>query len=273
MIIFLIGSIFFWFQEVEREISFRTESGLYYSYYKQLVNSPSIKQGTLQNQWSVSDRGGGGGLCPCESILFYYRPKRSFGQGNVFTGVCHSVNRGGVPDQAPPGTRQVHPPRPGRYAPLTRQVHPPRPGAHPPDQAGTPFWDQVPPRTGTLTRTRQIHPQDQAGTPPRPGAHPPDQAGTPPRTRYPPGPGKYTSPPDQAGTPPWDQAGTPPRTRYIPPWAQVHPPRTRYTPPGPGTPPGSSRPQNTVNDRLVCILLEYILVFIQFWQKLCHIIG
>ncbi|XP_050394567.2 probable C-mannosyltransferase DPY19L3 [Patella vulgata] len=37
-----------WFtniQEVEREISFRTESGLFYSYYKQLVNSKSISKG------------------------------------------------------------------------------------------------------------------------------------------------------------------------------------------------------------------------------------
>ncbi|XP_023930612.1 probable C-mannosyltransferase DPY19L3 [Lingula anatina] len=37
-----------WFsniREVEREISFRTESGLYYSYYKQFVNAPSVKQG------------------------------------------------------------------------------------------------------------------------------------------------------------------------------------------------------------------------------------
>ena len=25
----------------------------------------------------------------------YYRPKRSFGQGNIFTPVCHSVHRGG----------------------------------------------------------------------------------------------------------------------------------------------------------------------------------
>ena len=30
---------------MEREISFRTESGLYYSYYKQLVNTPSFVQG------------------------------------------------------------------------------------------------------------------------------------------------------------------------------------------------------------------------------------
>ncbi|GAB6022522.1 hypothetical protein CHUAL_006629 [Chamberlinius hualienensis] len=38
----------FWFssiKEVEREISFRTEQGLYYSYYKQLVNSEDFIQG------------------------------------------------------------------------------------------------------------------------------------------------------------------------------------------------------------------------------------
>ena len=35
-------------QEVEREISFRTEQGLYYSYYKQLVFAPSLKEGFLQ---------------------------------------------------------------------------------------------------------------------------------------------------------------------------------------------------------------------------------
>ena len=31
-------------------------------------------------------------VCWCS---FFYRPKRSFGQGNVFTGVCDSVHRGG----------------------------------------------------------------------------------------------------------------------------------------------------------------------------------
>lgn len=35
-------------KEVEREISFRTESGLYYSYYKQMVNAPSITQGLYE---------------------------------------------------------------------------------------------------------------------------------------------------------------------------------------------------------------------------------
>uniref|UniRef100_A0A673WPL3 Dpy-19 like C-mannosyltransferase 3 n=1 Tax=Salmo trutta TaxID=8032 RepID=A0A673WPL3_SALTR len=37
-----------WFsniKEVEREISFRTECGLYYSYYKQMLRAPSIQQG------------------------------------------------------------------------------------------------------------------------------------------------------------------------------------------------------------------------------------
>ena len=68
----------------------------------------------------------------------YYRPKRSFGQGNVFTRVCHSVHRG-VPDQAPP-------PGPGRYTPRDE-------AGNPPDQAGTP--------------------PDQAGTPPGPGRNPP----------------------------------------------------------------------------------------------------
>ncbi|XP_045076651.1 probable C-mannosyltransferase DPY19L3, partial [Coregonus clupeaformis] len=36
-----------WFshlKEVEREISFRTECGLYYSYYKQMLRAPSIQQ-------------------------------------------------------------------------------------------------------------------------------------------------------------------------------------------------------------------------------------
>jgi len=35
------------FQDVEREISFRTESGLYYSYYKQLVIARSFSSGIL----------------------------------------------------------------------------------------------------------------------------------------------------------------------------------------------------------------------------------
>jgi len=41
----LLSIYYICLQEVEREISFRTESGLYYSYYKQMVNAPSITQG------------------------------------------------------------------------------------------------------------------------------------------------------------------------------------------------------------------------------------
>ena len=37
----------FCLQEVEREISFRTETGLYYSYYKQMVLAPSVTQGNI----------------------------------------------------------------------------------------------------------------------------------------------------------------------------------------------------------------------------------
>ena len=58
--------------------------------------------------------------------------KRSLGQGNIFTPVCHSVHRGGSTwPGTPPGTRytppdQVHPPR-TRYTPQTR-YNPPGPG-------------------------------------------------------------------------------------------------------------------------------------------------
>lgn len=41
---------------MEREISFRTECGLYYSYYKQMLQAPSLLQGT-----------GAGGTCRCSS--------------------------------------------------------------------------------------------------------------------------------------------------------------------------------------------------------------
>ena len=93
------------------------------------------------------------GVISCAS-QHYYRPKRSFGQGYIFAGVCHSVNRGGaVPDQA-------HPPW---------QVHPP---------AGTP-------------PSRKVHPPPGRYTP-LPGRYTPLKAGTPPR--YTPPPGRYTPP-------------------------------------------------------------------------------
>lgn len=42
---FTSSHFYFPLQEVEREISFRTECGLYYSYYKQMLQAPSIQQG------------------------------------------------------------------------------------------------------------------------------------------------------------------------------------------------------------------------------------
>ena len=36
---------------MEREISFRTEQGLYYSYFKQLVEAPSLSEGLHQLQF------------------------------------------------------------------------------------------------------------------------------------------------------------------------------------------------------------------------------
>ena len=100
-----------------------------------------------------------------------YRPQRSCGQGNVFTGVCLSTGGEGVClsacwDARPPWTRQTPPdqadtpldqadppdqadtpgpgrhPQPGRYPPRPSR-HPPRPGRHPPDQADTPLGSRL----------------------------------------------------------------------------------------------------------------------------------
>ena len=109
-------------------------------------------------------------------------PATKLGQGYVFTGVCDSVHRGGVPDQ-------VHPP--------TRS--PPGPGTLPLDQVHSP--DQVHPRT-RYTPPDQVHPPG-PGAPPRYTLLGP---GTPPRTRY--------TPRDQVHPP---RPGTPPATRYPPP--------------------------------------------------------
>ena len=105
----------------------------------------------------------------------YYRPQRSCGLGNVFTGVCLSTGgrvsasvHAGMPD----------PPGPGRL-PQTRQTpwdqaDPSRPGRHPPGTRMTPPQDQADTPLGPgrqPPRTRQT-PQDQAD-PPGPGRHPP----------------------------------------------------------------------------------------------------
>ena len=57
---------------------------------------------------------------PIMRPMAYYRPQRSCGQGNVFTGVCLSTGGEGVCLSA---CWDARPPQPGR---------PPRPGRHPP---------------------------------------------------------------------------------------------------------------------------------------------
>ena len=65
---------------------------------------------------------------PLQLLLNIYWPQRSCGQGNIFTPVCHSVHRGGLP-QCMLG-----------YTPPTRPL---TPGADPRDQ--TPPQEQTPP--------------------------------------------------------------------------------------------------------------------------------
>ena len=125
----------------------------------------------------------------CRKLDFdnIYRPQRSC-EGYVFTPVCHSVHRGGVPEQVPPQDQvdppdQVHPL--GRYTPgtrytlQTRYTHPPRTRYIP--QTRYIPWDQVhpptPPGPGTLPRAGT--PQDQVHPPgpdtPQDQVHPPSR--------------------------------------------------------------------------------------------------
>ena len=85
------------------------------------------------------------------SLLFFYRPKRSCGQGNIFAPVCHSVHR-------------------GVFATVHAGIPPPAPWEQTPPQ------EQTPP-SGADTPLRSIHP---------PGAETPQEQ-TPPRSRHPPG--------------------------------------------------------------------------------------
>ena len=122
---------------------------------------------------------------PLDSIhqMYLLPPGTKLGQGYVFTGVCHSVNRGEYLTRYPPWTRYTPPGT--RYTPQTRF---------------TP-WTRYTPRTRYTPQTRY---------PPGPGT-PPDQVtlppgpGTPPRTRYTPLGNRYT---------PWDQVHPPCRARW-----------------------------------------------------------
>ena len=47
-----------------------------------------------QFQWRIQDYPDGCANPGRGALIYYYRPQRSFGQGYIFTGVCHSVNGG-----------------------------------------------------------------------------------------------------------------------------------------------------------------------------------
>ena len=118
----------------------------------------------------------------------YYRPKRSFGQGNIFTPVCHSVHRGGVGG----GFLLARPPLAWRPP---RSRHPPR-WRTPPD-GDPPGWrtppDGEPPRMENPLDGEPPQMENPPGwrTPPRwkvplPRMENPPNGGTPPRWSPPP---------------------------------------------------------------------------------------
>ena len=113
-------------------------------------------------------------MCLLSNIYLLLLAATKLGQGNVFTGVCDSVNRGGVPGQVPPRTR--YPPSPQTRYPLTRYSPPPgpgtppRPGTPPPGTRYSPP-DQVPP--DQVLPPDQVHPPDQVLPPLGPGTPPP----------------------------------------------------------------------------------------------------
>ena len=83
----------------------------------------------------------------CEMFSYHYRPKRSFGQGNIFTPVCHSVHRGGVWQGDPPAGWRT--PRMDGEPPLAGRRTPPGWKENPPPPAGRrtpPGWKENPPR-------------------------------------------------------------------------------------------------------------------------------
>ena len=88
----------------------------------------------------------------------HYRPKRSLGQGNIFTPVCHSVHRGGRGSPSLGGSPCQTPTPPAWRTPPDQT--PPPPGADPPSMENPPPPEQTPPH--------QTPPPD--GEPPPPGS-------------------------------------------------------------------------------------------------------
>ena len=102
-----------------------------------------------------------------KSILINYRPQRSCGQGNVFTGVC--LSKGG--EGACWDARTPPPPPSGPGRPPCDQADTPQDQADtPPDQADTTPQDQagLPLGPGRPPRTRQTTPTPHLPGPDRP---------------------------------------------------------------------------------------------------------
>ena len=77
---------------------------------------------------------------PTHPSTYHYRPQRSCGQGNIFTRVCHSVHRGGLPQ-----CMLEYPPRKEAPVPLPQEGDPPG-RRHPPGKE-TPR-KEAPPQEG-----------------------------------------------------------------------------------------------------------------------------
>ena len=125
----------------------------------------------ISNKWSFSQLFSILVVLGClllNDFMYLYRPKRSFGQGNIFTPVCHSVHRGGVWQGDPPGWMENPPWLDGE---------PPRLDGEPPRFDGEPpgWMENPPPRLD--------------GEPPRLDGEPPRLDGEPPLAgrRTPPG--------------------------------------------------------------------------------------
>ena len=106
--------------------------GLYASYWNAFLFIYVFNSLLQQNAFKLNEVNGN---CSQTSEIIITARKRSLGQGNIFTPVCHSVHRGEYltrytpPDQVHPSWDQVHPPG-TRYTPRD-QVHPLGPGTPP----------------------------------------------------------------------------------------------------------------------------------------------